>query len=166
MEALVVPLAVEARSHGLRERTLPLELQNYKIGPTDRTRTCINLLRRQGRESNSGHGGLAQGGREYLRFSNRVFPAFPPATTTPRIVWWSPPDSNRACTSYEDAALTVYAKGLNLVLPDGIEPPYPVLQTVANPSQLKKLGTGSETRTHTEQVLNLLPLPIGLHRHF
>ncbi len=27
---------------------------------------------------------------------------------------------------------------LNLVLPDGNDPPYPVLQTVANPSQLKE----------------------------
>ncbi len=45
------------------------------------------------------------------------------------------------------------------MLPDGNDPPYPVLQTVANPSQLKKLGTDSEIQTHTERVLKPLPLP-------
>ncbi len=50
------------------------------------------------------------------------------------------------------------------MLPDGNDPPYPALQAGANPSQLKKHGTGQWIRTTTEQVLNLLPLPIGLHR--
>ena len=41
----------------------------------------------------------------------------------------------------------------NLVLPDGIEPPSPVLQTGANPSQLEKLNL-AEDGGHDPQSLS------------
>ena len=47
------------------------------------------------------------------------------------------------------------------MLPRGIEPRSTVLQTVANPSQLEKLGATPRTRTEISPLLRRVPLPIG-----
>lgn len=53
---------------------------------------------------------------------------------------------------------------VQLVPPHGNDPRSLPLQGSANPSQLQRVGTASEIRTHTERVLNPSPLPIGLQR--